>query len=281
MNQLKSHRENKIMISIIAIAMLLLAILFTSKIWMYDDDPIQQTPFHQGIKQLDQTEVTLTKWVFNKEKNFMEVVLQKKHVGSDLIKPTFKYVSQGVEKDQVISTKVIYENDNLVVLQLSNLPEKLKHVLVAIDEYRDEEIVQSETGVAPNKQQPSRYLIRGDYREIKIDNQLKISNKNVYEKETIQFDIEALEGQVADILEQQMPLKDREMIEAEKDIKALEKELPFVTGDDKKELDQQILRKQQAIQKIILDKEDMNNTIVQLREKIEKLQSKIEYLNQK
>ena len=53
------------MLVIIGIATILLAILLTSKLWMYDDDPINQTPFNQVIKQLDQTDITLKKWAYN------------------------------------------------------------------------------------------------------------------------------------------------------------------------------------------------------------------------
>ena len=270
------------MLVIICVASVLLAILFTSKLWMYDDDPINQTPFNQVIKQLDQTDITLKKWAYNEEQNFMEVIIEKKHTGTDLIKPTFKYVGKEAEKNQQLPTKIIFESDHMVVLELHDIPEKFKYITVAMDEYRDEETVKVEQGIAEDdakEVKPKRYVFVGDYRKITTDNKLKTRPQKEYEKENIRVEIKGIEKQIAYITDEKVPLKTKGVLEIEQDITALEDELQFATEEEKALLERDIYAKKEAIKTALRDKEKLEEVVVNLEEKIVKLKEKIAYLD--
>lgn len=270
------------MLGIIGIATILLAILLTSKLWMYDDDPINQTPFNQVIKQLDQTDITLKKWAYNEEQNFMEVIIEKKHTGTDLIKPIFKYVGKEAEKNQQLPTKIIFESDNMVVLELHELPEKFKYITVAMDEYRNEETVKVEQGFTEDEAKevkPKRYVFVGDYRKITTDNKLKTRPQKEYEKENIRVEIKGIEKQIAYITDEKVPLKTKGVLEIEQDITALEDEVQFATAEEKALLESNIYAKKEAIKAALRDKDKLEDEVVNLEEKIVKLKEKIAYLD--
>jgi len=280
--ELKSSSENKIMLVIIGIATILLAILLTSKLWMYDDDPINQTPFNQVIKQLDQTDITLKKWAYNEEENFMEEIIEKKHTGTDLIKPMFKYIGKEAEKNQQLPTKIIFESDNMVVLELHELPEKFKYITVAMDEYRNEETVKVEQGFTEDEakeMKPKRYVFVGDYRKITTDNKLKTRPQKEYEKENIRVEIKGIEKQIAYITDEKLPLKTKGVLEIEQDITALEEEVQFATAEEKALLESDIYAKKEAIKAALRDKDKLEDEVVNLEEKIVKLKEKIAYLD--
>lgn len=270
------------MLVIIGIATILLVILLTSKLWMYDDDPINQTPFNQVIKQLDQTDITLKKWAYNEEQNFMEVIIEKKHTGTDLIKPIFKYVGKEAEKNQQLPTKIIFESDNMVVLELHELPEKFKYITVAMDEYRNEETVKVEQGFTEDEAKevkPKRYVFVGDYRKITTDNKLKTRPQKEYEKENIRVEIKGIEKQIAYITDEKVPLKTKGVLEIEQDITALEDEVQFATAEEKALLESNIYAKKEAIKAALRDKDKLEHEVVNLEEKIVKLKEKIAYLD--
>ena len=270
------------MLGIIGIATILLAILLTSKLWMYDDDPINQTPFNQVIKQLDQTDITLKKWAYNEEQNFMEVIIEKKHTGTDLIKPIFKYVGKEAEKNQQLPTKIIFESDNMVVLELHELPEKFKYITVAMDEYRNEETVKVEQGFTEDEAKevkPKRYVFVGAYRKITTDNKLKTRPQKEYEKENIRVEIKGIEKQIAYITDEKVPLKTKGVLEIEQDITALEDEVQFAIAEEKALLESNIYAKKEAIKAALRDKDKLEDEVVNLEEKIVKLKEKIVYLD--
>lgn len=283
---LKRSTENKIMLTIFIIATLSLGVFFTSKLWMYDDDPIQQTPLNQVIKSLDQTDVQLKKWEFNEEKNFMEVIIEKKHTGSDIIKPTFKYIGKEAEKNIELDTKVVFESDTMVVIELRNIPEKFKYITVAMDEYRDEETLQIEQKESGNVEvfspkKPKRFVFVGDYREIDVNNKLATRDEKEYQKENLYVEIERINDEIKFIQDEKIPLKHRAVLELENDIKHFEEEMKFATEDEKQSLDRDIYMKKQAIKREFEEQEKLEEKINQLQKKINSLRKKIDFLDGK
>ena len=259
---------------------------FTSKMWMYDDDPIRQTPFNQGIAQHDQTEVMLKKWEFNEEENFMEVVIQKRHKGNDVMKPTFKYVGKDALKDKVLDTTIVFESQEMVVLEIKNLPEKFKYITVAMDEYRDEETMRIEHRESMGdtefvEPKPKRVVFVGDYRQIQMNNELVTRDSKEYEKENILVEIEQLENEITFIQKDKSPLIYKEIFELEDEITRLTDELKFATETEKEELEQEINAMKGSIKKSLEHKKDLDKDVQELEHKIEKLQLKYDYLDGK
>ncbi len=58
-SSIQKGTENKFYVISLMVATILFVVFFTSKLWMYDDAPIMQTPFNAEITGLDQTTLKL------------------------------------------------------------------------------------------------------------------------------------------------------------------------------------------------------------------------------
>lgn len=284
--KLKSNRENRVLLIMLFVFSISMLFFFTSKVWMYDDDPIKQTPFGQEIFQHDQTEVVLKKWEYNEQDNFMEVVIEKKHKGSDIIKPTFQYVAKDALKDSVLDSKIVFESNEIVVLEIMNLPEKFKYITVAMDEYRDEETLRIEYRESTGSEEftlpkPKRVVFVGDYREVEINNQLVTRDSKEYEKENILVEIEQLQNEITFIENDKRPHISKGIIELEDEIVRLTDEIKFATETEKKDLESEIESKKGSIKRALKNKKELDEEVVTLENKIEKLELKYDYLDGK
>lgn len=279
---LKSSAENKIMMFATIVLALALAIFFTSKLWLSDDSPIMQTDINETLN-LDQTEVSLKKWTFNRKDNFMEIVIEKKHKGSDIIKPSFEFLSKEDESNVEIETEIVYESETMAVVELKNIPEDFRYIKLAIDEYRDEETVKNEyqSDEVESKLKPKRVVLVGDYRTIEVDNTIQTRNKEDYEKENIYIEIQTIEDEIASIQNEKIPLKERSINQILKDIDSLEEEKKFSTDEELYDLERDIYSKENSIESEEKMIDEYKEKIEQSRKKIESLQSKIDYLDGK
>lgn len=279
---LKSSAENKIMMFVTIVLALALAIFFTSKLWLSDDSPIMQTDINESLN-LDQTEVSLKKWTFNRKDNFMEIVIEKKHKGSDIIKPSFEFLSKEDESNVEIETEIVYESETMAVVELKNIPEDFRYIKLAIDEYRDEETVKNEyqSDEVESKLKPKRVVLVGDYRTIEVDNTIQTRNKEDYEKENIYIEIQTIEDEIASIQNEKIPLKEKAIIQILKDIDSLEEEKKFSTDEELYDLERDIYSKENSIESEEKMIDEYKEKIEQSRKKIESLQSKIDYLDGK
>lgn len=279
---LKSSAENKIMMFVTIVLALALAIFFTSKLWLSDDSPIMQTDINESLN-LDQTEVSLKKWTFNRKDNFMEIVIEKKHKGSDIIKPSFEFLSKEDESNVEIETEIVYESETMAVVELKNIPEDFRYIKLAIDEYRDEETVKNEyqSDEVESKLKPKRVVLVGDYRTIEVDNTIQTRNKEDYEKENIYIEIQTIEDEIASIQNEKIPLKEKAINQILKDIDSLEEEKKFSTDEELYDLERDIYSKENSIESEEKMIDEYKEKIEQSRKKIESLQSKIDYLDGK
>src|SRR5699024_12179019 len=88
---------------------LLFAVFFTSRLWLFDDSKVMQSPFGKEITGLDQTKLKLMKWEYNPEKELMELSLEVKHAGDDVVRPTFTFTARERDEKDEYPVKVVYE----------------------------------------------------------------------------------------------------------------------------------------------------------------------------
>lgn len=285
---LSSNKENRIYAVFIFVLVTLLAVFFTSKLWLYDDNPIRQTTFNKKIDTLNQTEFVLLDWKYNQNKQFMEIVLDKKFVGDDSIPPTYEFESRDIELEEDIPTKVVYESDDMIVLHLTDIPEKYKFIDLKITEKRNEEVVraekdelstddsQEETDMGNELFESNDVTLTGDYREIDVDNKLTLKSGKEYEIETLKNEIALAEQEKKEIEEEKIPVEDTFIVEEETKIERSKEELEYLSGDEKEEMEQLISNYESKIKSSIEKKEEYEEAVNGLEKKIEGLNKKLD-----
>lgn len=273
---------------------MLLVVFFTSKLWMYDDEPIMQTPFNTEITGLNQTHLKLKSWEYNPEKELMEVVIETLHKGSDIVKPTYSFTAKERNANTEYPVNVVYSDDVSIVVQIKKVPSKFRVVGLFVVETRDEEMLLSE-----NKEQlieqseglneedeltfqppkPTQKIIIGDYRKIKVNKRLETKDAIEYQKNNIELEMKQLIKKINYILKEQIPLQDRLVKSLEKEIISLESEIKYQTSDEQTDTKQLIVRKKESIKKAKGEKESLINLIGKYEEKYEKLEQKLQSIN--
>lgn len=297
--RLKINRgyENKFYTVVIIFVFISFFIFFTSKWWMYDDNPIKQTPFYTEIGGLDQTKIILKKWEYNPEKELMEVMVEMKHDGSDTVKPTFAFAAKESKTLNVYPVDVMYQDENNTVIQIKNVPNDYKVVGLFVREKRDPKILESElqsqnlnkmgtldqdgNEVKVTLPKPAEKIIVGDYRKIKINTTLEKKDKIDYQIEQINIEIKQLVKQIHLLEKEQIPLQDGIIKDIEKEIKVLESDMEYKTEGEKQDVRQQIVKKKDSIEKAKEKQNDYSKQANDLREKRLMLLAKVEKLKPK
>src|SRR5690625_923472 len=205
MSKMDSGLENKFTVVALSVAVLLFSVFFTSKIWMYDDEEILQTPFGTPVSGLNQTILTLKKWEYNPNKELMEVSLELQHTGTDIVKPTFTFTSKERESEIEYPVQVVYKDDTNMVVQIENVPETYRVIGLFVNEHRDVKIVESELReqyeseegsvdqdgevVKMETPKPTEKVLMGDYRKIKMNNNLVTKGAIDYQIENVEHEI--------------------------------------------------------------------------------------------
>lgn len=271
-----------------------LLLFFTSKWWLYDDDPIKQTPFNRDIAGLDQTTLVLKKWHYNPDKLLMEVMLETKHTGADQVKPTFAFAAKASQTMDVYPIKIVYQQDNQFVLHIEQVPKDYKVIGVFVKELRDPKILESaardqllaekgsiDKSIELELPKPKEKIVVGDYREIQLDKTLDIKSKLAYQVEFISLEILQLDRQIETLETQQLPLQDEIVASIKNEIVQLESEQVYKTDDEKQAVQQQIAKKKVAIENVREKQKQYEERIQALQQKREKLLEKIEKIQQR
>lgn len=268
----------------------LLTVFFTSKMWLYDDNPIRQTQFNKEIDTLQQTNLALLEWKYNEEKNFMEVVLDKEFVGTDSIIPTYDFEAREIELNHSMRVDVVYEDKHLLVLHLKDIPEKYKFINLTVIEIRDKEVVRAELEdqlIEDEELQEltdedfidsNEVILTGDYRKIELDDNLSVKSGEEYKADSVRNEINLTKKQIENIKEKKIPLEDRFIVEEEKKIASLEKELDYQSGDEKEETKQVIENYKGNIKSSIAKKEEYKANLKELENKLKGLEEKLEHI---
>jgi len=284
--------ENKFYIGIIITSVILLGVFFTSKLWMYDDNPVMQTPFNSNINGLDQTTLRLNSWEYNPNKELMEVVLETDHSGSDLIKPNFTFSARERNDTDEFPVRVVYEDDTNIIVQIRNIPDNYQVIGLIVQEHRDTKILESEMENQPSATntsvdqdttdeeitipEPAEQIIVGDYRKIKVNSELVTRDAFDYQIENVKREIEEIEQQITAIDDEQIPLQNEIMEVLNDEIESIEMDLEYQTDDEQEGSMREIESRENRINDAEKTIEDLELEIENLTEQHQNLHKRLD-----
>lgn len=265
-NTLNRSKENKVYLSVIVTLIILFAVFFTSKSWMYDDSVIAQTAYNEDIKGLDQTTLKLINWSYNPENQLMEIKLEKKHKGDDEIEPTFSFEAKAKESKEAYATEKVYESDGVMVIHIEDVPHDYRVIGLFVNEHRDEKILQQQAymekelngeytdDVAKENikksdlSKPKQVIIVGDYREIEEDRSLIVKSDEAYQQDNIELEMNRIQQEIITIMDDNIPLQKELIAKLQQEIYDLTGNLTYQTDNEKVETEKEIEQKEDAIQ---------------------------------
>lgn len=281
--KITSGKENLFYGGLSVVIVLLFLFFLSSKSFMYDDEPVMQTPLHTPVLGLDQTSVTVDNWTYNPKKSLMEVIIKTKNTGTDAIRPNLTFKAQQKDVQGYLPMEIVFQDDDLYVIHIKKIPEDYKGVGVHIIEKRDENLLSelSQTSLenenvssTTTKSTDKRIVITGDYRKMKVDKTLSKKTSFEYISETIQAEINETKEKTTAIKDKEIPLQTTLVETLESEILELTEGKKYETEDEQIATDGKIGSKRNEIEGIQNKQKSLFEMITKLDEKIEKLEVK-------
>lgn len=268
-------KENIFYLGITILFVLLLVFFLSSKSFMYDDEPVMQTPFSTEITGLDQTKVLLESWEYNPEKELMEVILQLKHSGTDPIKPTFSFRAKQKQVAEMLPIEVVFMEKDLYVIHIKKVPKEYSVVGLYVKENRDAKLLKNQNESSDiNVEDSKEIVITGDYRKVKTNDKLKKQDAFVYKAQVIETEIKQLENDISTIFDKDIPLLNDVIESLKNDITQLKDEKKYLTTNEKNTANSKIYSKRNEIQNAKKKQKELIEEAELLKEKIKKLEQK-------
>lgn len=132
--KLTKNRKSASYLVITLVGMIVFVFLITSKITLWDDTPILQTPFNEKVEGLSDNAVVLKEWEYNPKKELMEVIIKansKDGVASDNLMFFAKEKQNPMKR---IPVEVVAQYDDMYVLHINKIPTDYQVVGIVITE---------------------------------------------------------------------------------------------------------------------------------------------------
>lgn len=268
--------ENRFLIGITIFITSCFLFFLTSKLWMYDDEPINQTSFNTVLNGLSQTEIILNSWEYNPKTQTMEVFLNLKQTGTDPFKPTYEFSARAPKSDKQYEVTIAFQENENVVLQIHSVPADYKLIGLFVKENRDSSVVDASMEDKSNsiELEKERVLV-GDYRKVTLNEELQIRSEKEYQREFVYQEIATLQKRNQWLVENQLPQQRKLIANYEQEINKLKERLSYETKAEKKETTELIHYKEQSIESVQEKKEELHLEIDVLKEKEKMLHQRL------
>lgn len=273
----KKKRKNlKVNVSSIYIIVALIFILGfgffgTSKIFIAEEIPINQTKLNQEFDLRSNGKFSINSWIYDKEKNMMEITLVTNGIKDYSSELDFTSISKKDLKKE-LPLKVVYNDNDIYIIHVKKVPKNFDQVAIRlhktdrnINDIFDEEKEESE----------NTKVISTIYTDERV-----VENQEVIEKDIKNYALQVTESLIEKSLEDKKKLeKGIEKIDAfneelNAEIEELKGELLYQTVNEQIETNNSIYRLERDIELKNKDKEMMLQDIKNIETKIERLNQK-------
>src|SRR5699024_3707770 len=245
----------------------------TSKLFMAEDIPINQTPLNKQLDLRSDGKMKITSWVYDENKNKMEVILVTNGMKDYKSELFFSSVSRE-EVTNELPVNIVYNDNEIYVIEINEVEKGFSQIALRLHKNEDK-LKESfdESFIEEDKNDGIFSNIYTDEREVK--------KSNIDEKNTSDYIIEItnklMEDTNKEIKEIEKEVKNKEIIKVEiqKEINQLEDDLVYEKVDEQVKTSNDIDRLIKEIESIDKEIEDSLIAIKGLEKKLEKLNQRI------
>lgn len=259
----------------------LMMFFLSSKLWMPNDAKIQNSDIGTQEDTDLGTTLVLKSWLYNPSKNFMEATFAYKNT-DDIQKINFVPIAHAdTNKVKALNVSVPYNNNGLLVIQFTNVPQEWNVISLWINE-QDEEAetltqndldasddfsMSSEDGSSDPDLTGSGANFLCDIRKVTVNHSLKSQSKLYYSLQSIDNEIAGEKKKITK-LQDEIAAAKLNISQLTEDIASLKANRKYQTPDEVSEANSAIQSKTQQI-------EDLKSSIVSCQEKIKNYQQKV------
>jgi hypothetical protein len=250
----------------------------TSKLFMAEDIPINQSPLHEEMDLRANGKFSINDWTYDKEQGLMEVTLVTNGIQDYMTQLDFTAVSRE-NLSRGLPTEIVYNESDIYVIHIKDVPKDFNQMALRMnkDEKEFEDLFAEDTKSEEAEEGQIISTIYTDERVVK-EEQIQDKNFNEYALEITeeliaeaQKDIEKLEGKIV--------VTDDIIAEIQLEIERLQTDLLYQTVEEQVETNNDVFDLQKDIEDYEKEKQVLNEDIKNLQYKMERLKQKQYDLN--
>lgn len=250
----------------------------TSKFFMAEDVPINQSPLLTELDLRADGKFSINDWTYDKEQNLMEVTLVTNGIQDYMTKLDFTAVSRE-RLTRELPTEIVYNESDIYVIHIKEVPKDFNQMALRLnkDEKDFEELFEEEKKPEEDAEDKVISTIYTDERVVKAE---RIEDKNFTD-----YALEITEGLIADAqkdvekLENKIVVTDEIIVEIQQEIERLQTDLLYQTVEEQVETNNKVFDLQKDIEDYENEKKVLNEDIKNFQYKMERLKQKQYDLN--
>lgn len=249
----------------------------TSKLFMAEDVPINQSPLRTEMDLGANGKFSINDWTYDKEQNLMEVMLVTNGIQDYMTKLDFTAVSRE-RLSKELPTKIVYNESDIYVIHIKEVPKEFNQMALRLNkDEKDFEELFEEAKVEESEEDTVISTIYTDERVVKAE---RIEDKN-YTEYALEITGELMADAQTEIekLEEKIVVTDEILAEIQQEIERLQTDLLYQTVEEQVETNNEVFDFQKDIEGYEKEKQVLNEGIKNLQYKMERLKQKQYDLN--
>lgn len=215
--------KNKYLICFFLIFVIGYSLFFTSKIWMPTKKGNMDTHIGEIIEK-NGHEVSILSWEYLEKNNEMEIYLYKNNKTADGIE-NFKYTAVDKNKGD-IKSKTVYEDNELAVIHLINVPKRWKNISLRID------IKNNINKNTDNFETIKLYKLKENVKKVSDRNAFKFKSEKEYKIRVCNLKIKIIYKKIDNIRKNNSKLN-HQLEKCDDKILELEEKAKYMTDEEK------------------------------------------------
>ncbi len=247
----------------------------TSKLFLAEDIPINQTKLNEEFDLRANGNFTIKEWIYDKKENMMEVTLVTS--GIEDYKTFLEFTAVSREKlNKELPTEIVYNETDIYIIHIKDVPADFNQLALRFNkgEKSYDNLFSDESTMNEDKVISTIYT---DQRVVK-EKPVQRKNFNEYAIEITGELIEDAEQKINE-LETQQQMTDDVISEISEQIEQLQVDLLYQTLDEQVDTTNEVYELQKEIESYEKSKEILAEDIKNIRSKIERLKQKQYDLN--
>ncbi len=248
----------------------------TSKLFMAEDIPLNQTPLNEEFDLKANGNFTIKEWAYDQKQNMMEVTLITNGIEDYMTKLDFTAVIRE-RLSAELPTEIVYDESGIYVIHIKDVPNDFNQMALRFNKGEksyDDLFAEGEADEENNK------VISTIYTDQRVVNEEPIPDRNFTEY-ALEITGELIAEAAQDIneLEDKSGIIDDVIMEIRKEIEELQVDLLYQTVDEQVETNNEVFQLEKSIEDYERDQQTINDDAKNIRAKVERLKQKQYDLN--
>ena len=248
----------------------------TSKLFMAEDIPLNQTKLNEEFDLKANGTFTIKGWAYDNEQQLMEITLIINGIEDYMTKLNFTAVSRE-RLSAELPTEIVYAESDIYIIHVKDVPKDFNQIALRFNKgeksYEDL-FAEGQTEEAEDK------VISTIYTDQRVVNEEAIPDRNFTEY-ALQITSELIAEAEQDIkeLEDKSSMTDDVIAEIQKEIEQLQVDLLYQTVEEQVETNNDVFQLEKRIEDYEKEKELLADDVKNIRAKVERLKQKQYDLN--